>query len=92
MTYYKRKIDRLWNNYASVKDYEVERAIKQGGAILTLTKNNEKMVLSVDQLKDGLKTKTSKVFNPNPRLNEREPYRLCNFYWQKTDKRQGELI
>jgi hypothetical protein len=92
MTYYKRKIDRLWNNYASVKDYEVEKAILKGGAILTLVKNNEQMILSVDQLREGLKTRTGKSFNPNPRLNEKEPYKLCNFYWQKSDTRQGELI
>lgn len=92
MTYYKRKIDRLWNNYASVKDYEVEKAILKGGAILTLVKNNEQMILSVDQLREGLKTRTSKSFNPNPRLNEKEPYKLCNFYWRKSDTRQGELI
>ena len=46
MTYYRRKIQRLWNGYASLKDYEVKKAIAKGGAVLSLNKTNEKMTLS----------------------------------------------
>lgn len=50
------------------------------------------MFLSVDQLKQGLQKPTSKEFNPNPKLNETKPFRLCNFYWQEQNENQLELI
>ena len=53
---------------------------------------NKKMFLSVDQLKQGLQKPTSKEFNPNPKLNETRPFRLCNFYWQEQNENQLELI
>jgi len=90
---YKRTITKLFNDkYASIKDYEVEKAIELGGAEITLKANNKKMFLSVDQLKKGLQKPTSKEFNPNPRLNETKPFRLCNFYWQEQNENQLELI
>ena len=55
-------------------------------------KDNKKMFLSVDQLKQGLQKPTSKEFNPNPKLNETKPFRLCNFYWQEQNENQLELI
>ena len=30
--------------------------------------------------------------NPNPKLNETEPFRLCNFFWKQKDENQLELI
>ena len=52
---YKRTITKLFNDkYASIKDYEVKKAIELGGAEITLQPNNKKMFLSVDQLKQGL--------------------------------------
>ena len=41
MTYYRRKIQRLWNGYASLKDYEVKKAIAKGGAVLSLNKTKK---------------------------------------------------
>tara|TARA_R100000789_G_scaffold100195_2_gene109173 strand:+ start:1598 stop:1894 length:297 start_codon:yes stop_codon:yes gene_type:complete len=90
--YYKRKIERLWNGYASVKDYEVEKAIQLGGAVLTLTTTNETMVLSKNDLEYGLRKKTKKEFAPDPQLNEDAPFRLCNFFWKQQDKNQMDLI
>ena len=69
-----------------------KKAIELGGAEITLQPNNKKMFLSVDQLKQGLQKPTSKEFNPNPRLNETKPFRLCNFYWQEQNENQLELI
>lgn len=92
MTYYRRKIQRLWNGYASLKDYEVKKAITKGGAVLSLNKTNEKMTLSKNDLEYGLQRKTSKEFPPNPKLNETEPFRLCNFFWKQKDENQLELI
>jgi hypothetical protein len=90
---YKRTITKLFNNkYASIKDYEVEKAIKLGGAEITLKPNNKKMFLSVDQLKQGLQKPKRNVFNQNPRLNETKPFLLCNFYWQDQNENQLELI
>ena len=90
---YKRTITKLFNDkYASIKDYEVEKAIELGGAEITLKPTNKKMFLNVDQLKQGLQKPTSKEFNPNPRLNEIKPFRLCNFYWQEQNENQLELI
>ena len=92
MTYYRRKIQRLWNGYASLKDYEVQKAITKGGAVLSLNKTNEKMTLSKNELEYGLQRRTSKEFPPNLKLNETEPFRLCNFFWKQKDENQLELI
>ena len=35
---------------------------------------------------------SSKEFPPNPKLNETEPFRLCNFFWKQKDENQLELI
>ena len=92
MTFYRRKIQRLWNGYASLKDYEVEKAIAKGGAVLSLKTTNEKMTLSKNDLEYGLQRKTSKEFPPDPKLNETEPFRLCNFFWKQKNENQLELI
>tara|TARA_R110002124_G_scaffold270932_1_gene439680 strand:+ start:93 stop:371 length:279 start_codon:yes stop_codon:yes gene_type:complete len=90
---YKRTITKLFNDkYASIKDYEVEKAIELGGAEITHKPTNKKMTLSVQQLKEGLQKPTSREFNPNPRLNETKPFRLCNFFWQEQNENQLELI
>mgnify|MGYP003115828246 CR=1 FL=1 len=90
---YKRTIAKLFNDkYASIKNYEVEKAIELGGAILTLKGKNEKMILTIEQLKEGLNKQTSKEFPPNYKLGETEPFRLCNFFWKKKDERQMELV
>jgi len=91
MKYYERKIGRLWQGKASLKDYEVEKAIKKGGAILTLAENNEQMFLSVEQLESALLTKTNKVIPP--RFTGEKPFRMCNVFWKSKEKtNQMELI
>ena len=91
MNYYKRNIGRLWQGKASLKDYEVEKAIKQGGAILTLKENNEKMFLNVGQWESARLTKTKKSIPP--RFSGEKPFRMCNVFWkQKENTDQLELI
>ena len=92
MNYYKRNIGRLWQGKASIKDYEIEKAIKQGGAILTLTETNEKMFLDVEQLELALLTKTKNIMPP--RFKGEPPFRLCNVFWKnkKENTNQLELI
>ena len=38
-----RKIKRLWNGLASLRDYEVEKYIKEGGVKLILGKDRIKL-------------------------------------------------
>jgi hypothetical protein len=91
MNYYKRNIARLWQGKATLKDYEIEKAIKKGGAILTLLENNEKMFLNVDQLESALLTKTKQI--KPPRFKGEPPFRLCNVFWkQQKDENQLELL
>lgn len=89
--YYERNIARLWQGKASIKDYEVEKAIQKGGAILTLTETNEKMFLSVEQLESALLTKTKKIIPP--RFKGEKPFRLCNVFWKNEEnKDQGSFF
>ena len=89
---YKRTITKLFNDkYASIKDYEVEKAIELGGAEITLKANNKQMFLSVDQLKKALLTKTKQI--KPPRFKGEPPFRLCNVFWkQKENTNQLELL
>ena len=96
--YYERNIGRLWQGKASIKDYEVEKAIQMGGAILTLTKTaadgydfKEQMFLSVEQLESALLTKTKKIIPP--RFKGEKPFRLCNVFWKNEEnKDQGSFF
>ena len=91
MNYYKRNIARLWRGKATLKDYEIEKAIKKGGAILTLLENNQKMFLSIEDLESALLTKTKQI--KPPRFKGEQPFRLCNVFWkQKENTNQMELI
>tara|TARA_R100001143_G_C3248340_1_gene82341 strand:+ start:138 stop:419 length:282 start_codon:yes stop_codon:yes gene_type:complete len=91
MKYYERKIERLWQGKASLKDYEVEKAINKGGAILTLTENNEQMFLSIEDLESALLTKTKKIIPP--RFAGEKPFRMCNVFWKSKEKtNQMELL
>ena len=89
--YYERNIARLWQGKASIKDYEIEKAIQMGGAILTLTETNEKMFLSVEQLELALLTKTKNIMPP--RFKGEKSFRLCNVFWKKKEnKDQGSFF
>jgi hypothetical protein len=91
MKYPTRKIGRLWQGKASIKNYEIEKAIKKGGMILKRLDNNEEMFLNVDQLKSALMTKTTKVFPP--RYKNEPEFRLCNIFWKSPkNTNQGVLV
>ena len=90
MKYPKRRIGRLWQNRASIKDYEIERAIKKGGMILTRLDNKEEMFLNVEQLKSALMTKTTKVFPP--RFKGESKFRLCNIFWKSPENTNQEKL
>jgi hypothetical protein len=91
MKYPTRKIGRLWQGKASIKNYEIEKAIKKGGMILKRLDNNEEMFLDVDHLKSALMTKTTKVFPP--RYKNEPEFRLCNIFWKSPkNTNQGVLV
>ena len=90
MKYPTRRIGRLWQNRASIKDYEIERAIKKGGMILTRLDNKEEMFLNVEQLKSALMTKTTKVFPP--RFKGESEFRLCNIFWKSPENTNQETL
>ena len=46
-----KNVTKLWQGkFVSVRDYEVKKAISQGGMVLT--HNGDKMTLTVDELKN----------------------------------------
>ena len=90
MKYPTRRIGRLWQGKASIKDYEVEKAIEKGGMILKRLDNNEQMFLDVDQLKSALLTKTSRSFPP--RFKGESEFRLCNIFWKSPENINQENL
>ena len=90
MKYPTRRIGRLWQGKASIKDYEIERAIKKGGMILTRLDREEKMFLDVEQLKSALMTKTTRVFPP--RYKNEPQFRLCNVFWKTPENTNQEKL
>ena len=90
MKYPTRRIGRLWQNRASIKNYEIEKAIKKGGMILKRLDNDEEMFLNVDQLKSALMTQTSKVFPP--RFKGESEFRLCNIFWKSPKNTNQEKL
>ena len=53
-----RQIKRLWHGLASLRDYEVEKYIKEGGVRLIL--GNQSMTLSPEQLQKGFQATLQK--------------------------------
>jgi hypothetical protein len=91
MKYPIRRIGRLWQGKASIKDYEIQKAIEKGGMILKRLDIDEEMFLDVEQLKSALMTKTNRVFPP--RYKNEPEFRLCNIFWKSPIKtNQGVLI
>ena len=90
MKYPTRRMGRLWQGKASIKNYEIEKAIKKGGMILKRLDNNEEMFLNVDQLKSALMTQTSKVFPP--RFKNEPEHRLCNVFWKTPENTNQEKL
>lgn len=83
----KRKIKRLWHGLASLRDYEVEDAMREGGIVLTC--GEEKMTLAPEQLKKGFQTA------PQPfksKIISDMTYTLIDFQWKPDkEKPRGQL-
>ena len=79
-----KTVTKLWQNkFVSVRDYEVQKAIRDGGMILT--HNGDKMTLTVDELKN---------LKPSPQLIKSKfigVYRLVDIPFKK-ETLQKELF
>ncbi len=64
-----KTVNKLWQGkFVSVRDYEVKKAISQGGMVLTY--NGDKMTLTVDELKN-LKPSPQLIKSTSEILNAR---------------------
>ena len=79
-----KNVIKLWQGkFVSVRDYEIKKAIRHGGMILT--HNGDKMTLTVDQLKN---------LKPSPQLIKSKfkgNYRLVGIVFKK-ETLQKELF
>ena len=80
-----KKVTKLWQGrFVSVRDYELQEAVKKGG--LLITHNEDQMFLDVDELKK---------LKPTGKVHQSKfkgTYQLVDIVWQNNnDKRQGEL-
>lgn len=73
-----RKIKRLFNGLASLRDYEVEKFIKAGGVKLIL--GNESMLLSVEDLQRGTQ---ANIGNFVSNYDSTKSYFLIDFKWRR---------
>ena len=83
----KKKIKRLRNGLADIPDEDIRKYINKNETleITVAEKPGEKMIISIDQMKDQLiKSKKNKLLKGR--------YRLVNFYWKPVDTRQQELL
>ena len=84
---YTRVVTKLWlGKYVSIRDYEVTKAIKQGGLIIK--HNDEQMVLNPSEL-SSLKP------SPKPIQSKfKGTYKLVNITFAPitSDPNQGDLI
>lgn len=80
-----RKIKRLFNGLASLRDYEVEDAISSGGIILDL--EGRRMTLTPEQLKGGFsinnKAQISKFGGT---------YKLVDYRWKEDSLVEQDLF
>ena len=76
---------KLWHGRISLRDYVVEKQIKNNEPIKVLL-NDEEMILSVRELekRDSI-TKVQSKYNGLT-------YKLYDYVWSPKDKRQGELL
>jgi len=79
-----KTVNKLWQGkFVSVRDYEVKKAISQGGMVLTY--NGDKMTLTVDELRN---------LKPSPQLIKSKfkgVYRLVDIRFKK-ETLQKELF
>jgi len=83
----KKIVTKLWlGKFVSVRDYEVKKAIKQGG--LVIKHNDDQMILNVDELSD---------LKPNPKPIQSKftgTYKLVDITFKPMtiDPRQGDFL
>jgi|TARA_R100000388_G_scaffold94418_1_gene81561 hypothetical protein len=79
------RVKKLWHGRISLRDYVVEKQIKNNEPIKVLL-NDEEMILSVRELekRDSI-TKVQSKYNGLT-------YKLYDYVWSPKDKRQGELL
>jgi len=84
-----RKIKRLWNGIASLRDYEVDRFIAEGGVIVVC--GNERMTLSPLALKHRGFKSSKKRFNSKGKAGQ--TYELTDYKWvpDRDDQDQMEF-
>ena len=79
-----KNVIKLWQGkFVSVRDYEIKKAIRHGGMVLT--HNGDKMTLTVDELKN---------LKPSPQLIKSKfkgVYRLVDIHFKK-ETLQKELF
>lgn len=75
-----KRIKKLFNNLAEVRDYEVENCIKNKQS-MTVIYAGKSMTLSPEQLVSQRKTE-SKAFNSN--INN-SSYKLYGYIWQPNE-------
>ena len=84
---YTRVVTKLWlGKYVSIRDYEVTKAIKQGGLIIK--HNDEQMVLKSDEL-------TALKPNPKPIQSKfKGTYKLVDITFKPitSDPNQGDFL
>ena len=83
-----RNINRLWNGYASLRDYEVKKGIEQGGLVLTLQYTEEKTTLLPRDLEQGISQTKQSI---KSKFHTNQTYTLIDFKW-KPDKQDENQI
>lgn len=83
-----RKIRRLWNGYASLRDYEVEEAINKNLTLVLVLDSKRKMTLTPEDLKRGSQL-TRKVHDSQ---FGGAPYILVDFKWVSDKRTEGGLF
>ena len=76
---------KIWNGLISLRDYEVNAAIKDNGCIVEF--NGKRMTLSKQQLQKGFQTNTKKQISKYGT----EPYTLIDFKWVPDEENSKQL-
>jgi len=83
-----RKINRLWNGLASIRDHELDRAIDKGGIILCY--NGKRMTLTAGELQikkfQCHKKKFESMYYPD------QKYVLYDFIFIDDNEKNGEKM
>jgi hypothetical protein len=75
------KLKRLWNNLASLRDYDVKRYIEEGITVkLTVVGRNDHMILTPDKMKQKSFQAVGDKFNS--KFVSGMKYTLIDFAWK----------